>query len=438
LLTFRSLVSLRPAYLIILAGCAFDAPNARGPAAVPEPDPEFGQNGLVMLSDVLAPGANDLARALVVLPSGELAVAMVSVSGVEIDSALIQLGRNGETATVAVLRTAGADHLESVVADASGAVYAAGTSIISETQAEVPILKFLPDGRVDPSFGSEGRVVLRGLFGRCDDPFRTYEVGFGLTFDEGGRLLLSGNATEADCFNRDMYVARLDGVGALDPTFGEGGVVAASAPGFGTDEARSENGQDVLALPDGEVIVVGTTARTSDVDTIQAVLWVRADDGSQMASSVFTELHTFRDAASDASGRAVIAGRRFNGTDDDVIVVRVDSVGMVDESFADMGAFVYDSKGGDRARKVEIDSTGRIWIAGYITGKKGDDLAVWRLTPDGRLDPTWDEDGVYVFDGMNDERAEGIAFDARGRAYVSGSVKLPDGTWDALVLQLAP
>jgi uncharacterized delta-60 repeat protein len=139
---------------------------------------------------------------------------------------------------------------------------------------------------------------------------------------------------------------------------------------------------------------------------------------------------------SDAQGRVLAAGRSFDGTGYDAVAVRFDAAGALDPTFADRGVFVSDAAGEDRARRIAIDAGGRIYLVGYLHNGSDDDIAIWRLQPDGGLDPAWGAKGVLSLDRGSDERAEGIAFDRIGRPIVVSSVRQRDGTFAVLLTRL--
>ena len=110
--------------------------------------------------------------------------------------------------------------------------------------------RLLPDGDLDPAFGTGGRAL----------------VGFdrgGALFDEGNALVLSddGRITVAGSCNvgggnTDIALLRLDGNGQPDPGFGSGGQLVigidASPPTF-----VDENAQALAFDAQGRLVVAG-------------------------------------------------------------------------------------------------------------------------------------------------------------------------------------
>jgi uncharacterized delta-60 repeat protein len=67
----------------------------------------------------------------------------------------------------------------------------------------------------------------------------------------------------------------------------------------------------------------------------------------------------------------------------------------------------------------------------------GTSILVYRLMPDGRLDPTFDRDGVARIHVTTDEEPRDVALAPDGKIVIAGSMRGPAGsTWDAVVYRL--
>lgn len=75
------------------------------------------------------------------------------------------------------------------------------------------VLRFLPDGRLDPGFGVGGAAVLTQT-----DPGEAR----GIALQPDGRIVVTGAAW---CAEKCFAAARLTPDGQLDPSFGDGGIV---------------------------------------------------------------------------------------------------------------------------------------------------------------------------------------------------------------------
>lgn len=133
------------------------------------------------------------------------------------------------------------------------------------------------------------------------------------------------------------------------------------------------------------------------------------------------------DVATDSSGRVVVAGRseRNGQTESDAIVVRYTASGALDPSFGNGDGIVrlhFGANSFDGLGSVAIDGNGRIVVAGNTASDihctTYCDPVIARLTESGQLDPTFSGDGVVTISG--DERyASSVTIDGSGRILVA-------------------
>src|SRR5437879_772843 len=98
--------------------------------------------------------------------------------------------------------------------------------------------------------------------------------------------------------------------------------------------------------------------------------------------------------ALDSSGRIVVAGSTYNGTNYDVAVVRYTTSGSLDTTFGGGGKVTTPmGTSNDEGQAVAIDSSGRIVVAGYSFNGTNKDVAVVRYTASGGLDTTFGSGG---------------------------------------------
>jgi uncharacterized delta-60 repeat protein len=130
--------------------------------------------------------------------------------------------------------------LAGVAVDSQGRVVLAGLSRPVPTNttpdpvlSQATLIRFTADGTPDPSFGNGGVLVTDFGLGApkaAGGPYGGASVGLrDITIDAQNRIVVSGGyVTElADCtvyVDSKGFVARLTEAGALDPTFGEGGI----------------------------------------------------------------------------------------------------------------------------------------------------------------------------------------------------------------------
>lgn len=96
----------------------------------------------------------------------------------------------------------------------------------------------------------------------------------------------------------------------------------------------------------------------------------------------------------------ILSGSTGDGSFDlDIIVVRLNSDGTIDDSFADNGQFQYGNPNAtELAYHIEVLEDGKIMGAGcYGTSNANPDLLLFRLNPDGTPDPIFGQDGISIY-----------------------------------------
>ncbi|WP_433932635.1 hypothetical protein AB3662_00530 [Sorangium cellulosum] len=129
---------------------------------------------------------------------------------------------------------------EAVAIDLRGRLVVVG-SAETDGQRDMVVVRLLPDGALDGSFGDRGVIV-------AGDP-GIDERAVAVALSPGGAVVVAGDAGAAGA--RDFQVRRFLPDGAPDLAFGEAGVAA--WPTTGGDDLA----EDMVLLPGGAVIVAG-------------------------------------------------------------------------------------------------------------------------------------------------------------------------------------
>lgn len=142
-----------------------------------------------------------------------------------------------------------------VAIDRHGRIVTAGDAFVGVGAGlyDLALARYLPNGTLDPSFGTGGIVLTNAGPGDSDDDAQ------GLAIEPNGRILVGGSAAPtAFTFDSDFMVARFRPNGTLDTTFGRGGIaVTPTAPGQADDEIFAMKLQD----PDSSPAVSATSPR---------------------------------------------------------------------------------------------------------------------------------------------------------------------------------
>ena len=140
----------------------------------------------------------------------------------------------------------GADTAHAVLVQPDGAIVVAGTAQLGDGGINAfALVRYLPDGDRDASFGEDGVVVTT---------FGPFDEAWALVREPDGRLVAAGSSFTGEAF--EFALARYAADGSLDATFGDGGKVTTTV-GSARTVARQSDGRYVVA---GDGIVDGTPA----------------------------------------------------------------------------------------------------------------------------------------------------------------------------------
>jgi uncharacterized delta-60 repeat protein len=208
-----------------------------------------------------------------------------------------------------------------------------------------------------------------GLGGIAKSDFGGDDFGHAMARQANGRILVAGRS--APTFPTDpalgAVVTRLRSIGELDPDFAGDGRL--TLPG-------SSNARAVLVQPqDGKIVVAGT-ADGSQMMTVSRLMRNGSPDptfdNDGTAAIAFGAVLT-TGAALQPDGKIIVAG----SSGGDFAVARLNSDGSPDAGFGTAGKATVDFGGPTFANAVALQPNGRIVIAGQRTA--GDDFAVARL-----------------------------------------------------------
>jgi uncharacterized delta-60 repeat protein len=227
--------------------------------------------------------------------------------------------------------------------------------------------------------------------------------------------------------------------GALDPTFGNGGV----ATSFHSSTYEIDAATTLALQPDGRILVVGRLPGPTNV------LERLNPDGSvdtQFGMNGIVALNEYDPSVTvQPDGKIIVAGSTgyFGGIlgERSIDVARLNRDGSLDYSFGPTGSgreVVTGQGEGMHANALTLQSDGSIVVVGRLGTYSQRFLAI-RLTKDGLLDPSFGQSGLAV--GVTGE-ANAVALQANGDIVLAGSKfnwpntvvaverLLPDGTLD--------
>jgi len=223
-----------------------------------------------------------------------------------------------------------------------GKIVAAGRAAIDTNSQRIAVTRLNTDGSRDTSFNGSGLATID--FG----PSFTIGLAFDVKVQPDGHILLTGAVSTA-ANDISWALARLDGSGQLDTTFGNGGTLILNP---GVSSYQPYEGLSSIVLADGSIITVGAMALQPDL------------------------------------------------TNFDYGIFKLHSNGSLDTTFGDNGGKViaFDLGGGfgDAPVKVLEDSRGRILAGGFSATSTAYTNTLVRLTQQGQLDASFGVGGKLV------------------------------------------
>jgi uncharacterized delta-60 repeat protein len=204
-----------------------------------------------------------------------------------------------------------------------------------------------------------------GAGGIATVDFGATEFGAAIARQADGRILVAGQSSAGGA-----VIARLRATGVLDTDFGGDGRV--TLPGGGSLSA-------VLVQPDRNIVVAGNASGSAmmTVTRLKPDGSLDATFGSAGTTTVaFGSLaNPLGGAARQPDGKIVVAGYTQDG--EDVAVARLNTDGSLDATFGIGGKATVDFGVATFGNAVALARNGRIVVAGQKTG--GDDFGVARL-----------------------------------------------------------
>ncbi len=228
-------------------------------------------------------------------------------------------------------------------------------------------------GDLDAGFGTAGRVVLD--LGVVHDSATVTDVAI----QADGKIVAVGSI-ELGPKKTDAFVTRLNTDGSPDPTFGVQRM----------DIGEVDVAEGVAVQPDGRIVVIGNTSTHAD-----AVVWRFDPNGSPdptfnqggvvvLGSTDLSSEEKLYDVAVQPDGKIVVVGSQRFGVTRAMTMWRLSSKGQPDTTFDDDGSYYVSSSTNDVALGVDLQSDGKLVVAGLSPTKSG--MTVFRINPTGGRD----------------------------------------------------
>ena len=360
-------------------------------------DPTFGSGGKVV-SDISA--GLDFALAVTIQPDGRILAGGFATSSVTSrDFALVRYNPNGSLdptfGSAGVLISpfsASVDQISALVLLADGKIVCAGSIYTPDRDYDFLLARFHPNGSLDTTFGVGGSVTV--------DFENRSDTAYGLALQSDGKLVVVGTTQNFDTFTDDFAVARFNGNGTLDTSFGVAGRVTTDFNGD-LDIAR-----DIVIQPNGQMVVAGTAAlkgsaqfglsRYNSDGTLDSTFGLGGKVSTEFGGTSAPYALVLR-----TDGKLLAAGEAWNPTagNPDFAMARYNNDGSLDTTLGGDGTVTTDFVNTqDIATSVAIQSNGNILLAGESQPIPGADsrFALASYTPEGEPDSAFGNNGRVI------------------------------------------
>lgn len=392
-------------------------------------DTTFSSDGMVFTQPR---GNDDRAWAMAVQPDEKIVLGGSTGLGITVLRTLpdgsLDTSFGGDGRSSLDFGTNNGAYCHSVALQPNGKVVVAGycfeyNSATQVSEYDFVLGRLLPNGDPDSSFGTGGKV--RSHLGGRD-------FAQSVAIQSDGKILVGGysNRLGSDRFTLVRYSSN----GERDSTFGTDGIVSTSGTTFG---------YKVLVQPDGKILLGGTggsgfaVARYLADGTLDASF-----DGDGLAVAPLPAGgYDGNDMLLQPDGKVIVAGHWYNAASPDpnkneFAAVRFGANGTLDTGFGTAGRLAHAvGFDGSYCYGAALQTDGKVLMVGQkLNGLDGSkDLVLLRLMSNGTVDGTFGVDGVVTSDfERRDEEGRQITITSNGRILVAGTSR--GGTDDDYLL----
>jgi uncharacterized delta-60 repeat protein len=305
----------------------------------------------------------------------------------------------------------------------------------SQAQTAVALLRYNADGTPDTSLAGGSGLVTTDVNPSQND------LAFAVVLQGDGKIIAVGNTFTTQA---SVTVIRYNDDGALDPTFGSGGITVTNLP-------SADAGAFAATLQtDGKILVAGRSSASGSTNfLLLRYTTTGALDTAGFGAPlgyVITAIPSGTESGATAvalsGGNIVVAGHSKIGGKFAIALAQYTTNGALDSGFGSGGIVTTPIGAVDAdAAALAVQGDGKIVAAGLAGDVVNNiwDVALLRYNTDGSLDTTFGGgDGIVTTDaGLGSNYANAVAIQAGGKIVVAGNAfadPFGSGTSDIAVL----
>ncbi len=263
----------------------------------------------------------DESKAIALQSDGKIIVAGYAMDGTQYNFALVRYQADGsldtgfgEDGRVTTDLTGDQDQIQGLIVQPDGKIVVVGSvKRAAPYYRDFGMVRYMPDGTIDLSFGINGKVITDISGGR--------DFAYAVAMQPDGKIILAGTAQNGADGDYDFALACYTSTGYLDTTFsGDGKVILDFNDG-------NDYGYAVALQPDGKIIIAGyaNNGMNNDFAVVRYTSNGSLDPGFSEDGKVVTDLAGYDDiglaVVLQTNGRIVVAGNSFNGLNIDFALV---------------------------------------------------------------------------------------------------------------------
>lgn len=376
-------------------------------------DTSFGSGGVVVTD---FDSNNDEGYAIAIQSDGKIIVAGCAFGGATYDFALVRYNPDGSLdesfgsggkVTTNFDSNLGVDCAYAMKIDQYGKIVVVG----KRDNQNFAVVRYNTNGSLDNSFGGTGYVIT-DIIGTSPD------IAYSLAFDANNKIIVAGYS------GNDFCVVRYEEDGNLHSTFGTNGIATFDL------STNSDYGRAVAIQQDGNILVGG--------DSDKKFALIRSlsdgsglDNGFGSSGKIITNMKNGNDRGSSLllqpDGTIIQVGfcSNLDYASYDFALIRYTTAGAIDTTFGVNGKvftnFIEHGRD-DYATAAITDANNRLIVVGYTELSSKYDFAIARYDANGNLDSSF---GALKFDlGSDDDRAQAVAIQSDGKIVIAGRTKL--------------
>jgi uncharacterized delta-60 repeat protein len=403
-------------------------------------DPTFGINGIVTTD--LFNGLEDPSD-LLVQPDDKILVCGAWISGGKRDLMIIRYLPNGELDSSFgnngyVLQDISLsnkhDKAGGMLLLPSGKIMVTGWLIRGNNRYyEHFMALFQHDGLLDNSFGNSGVAI----FGVSDTSLFLPRI----QQQSNGKYIVAGNSNELT--TADLVVSRINPSGVLDKSFGNDGYV------FFDKYQNFDKANDMVVLPDDKILVCGLSYNPS-IPAYETIVTRLSKNGKidstfgingfiKQPSTHFGQNNIYYNRIVSYNSKYFLTGGYlYLGLDSRRAVISKYFInGKIDSSFADFGHLKSGFYNKSEVYGMLVQTNGKIIFG--MNGHKlnvGKDIGVLRVGANGEKENIY-QGGLFIIDISNDDEFADMSFQQGKKVIMMGTKDRGSGNQDIFLLRLS-